>query len=100
MIHTDKMRLLSLNCPKERRFAGQQAKNARIHYEYHAQQHSLAYVGDRLIVSGRITDRYVRRGREFISYRLEVKRSEERRVRKESVSACRSRWSPDIVKKK
>ena len=40
----------------------------------------LAYVGERLVVSGRITDRYVKRGRTYIDYYLEVRTSDGRLV--------------------
>src|SRR3546814_14536918 len=35
-----------------------------------------------------------------LAIQARVKRSEERRVGKECVSTCRSRWSPDHLKKK
>jgi hypothetical protein len=72
MIHVDKMRILEENCLKERRVSGEAAADARVHYEYHATQHSPAYVGETLVVSGRITDKYVKRGRTFLCYHLEV----------------------------
>jgi hypothetical protein len=80
MIHVDKMRILEENCLKERRVSGEKGPDARVHYEYHARQHSPAYVGETLIVSGRITDKYVKRGRTYIDYYLEVKTSDGRMV--------------------
>jgi hypothetical protein len=80
MIHVDKMRILEKNCLKEQRISGQTGPNARVHYEYHATQHSPAYVGETLIVSGEITDRYVKRGRTYIDYRLEVRTADGRLV--------------------
>ena len=80
MIHVDKMRLLEANCSKERRMSGVQAPDARIHYEYHARHHSAAYVGERVIVSGRIADRYEKRGRTYIEYAIEVRTSDGRLV--------------------
>ena len=80
MIHVDKMRILEKNCLKEQRVAGAKGPNARIHYEYHARQHSPAYAGERLIISGRITDRYQKRGRTYIDYELEVRTSDGRLV--------------------
>ena len=87
MIHVDKMRILEANCLKEQRVtAGGRittepgGPDARIHYEYHSRQHSPAYVGERLVVSGRITDKYVKRGRTYIDYYLEVRTSEGRLV--------------------
>ena len=46
MIHVDKMRILEANCDKERRISGAKGPDARVHYEYHAKQHSAAYVGE------------------------------------------------------
>ena len=87
MIHVDKMRILEANCLKERRVSAggrittdAKGPDARIHYEYHSRQHSAAYVGERLIVSGRITDKYVKRGRQYIDYSLEVRTSDGRLV--------------------
>ncbi len=87
MIHVDKMRILEANCLKEQRVsAGGRIStepggpDARIHYEYHSRQHSPAYAGERLIVSGKITDRYVKRGRTYIDYYLEVRTAEGRLV--------------------
>ena len=80
MIHVDKMRILENNCLKEKRVAGDRAPDARIHYEYHARHSSPAYVGERLIVSGRITGKYVKRGRHYIDYFLEVHTSDGRLV--------------------
>lgn len=80
MIHVDKMRLLEKNCLKEQRVSGAKGPHARVHYEYHARHHSPAFVGERLVVSGRITGRYVKRGRTYIDYRLEVRTSDGRLV--------------------
>jgi hypothetical protein len=80
MIHVDKMRLLEKNCLKEQRVAGAKGPHARIHYEYHARHHSPAYVGERLIVSGRIADRYVKRGRTYLQYEMEVRTADGRLV--------------------
>jgi len=80
LIHVDKMRILEKNCLKEQRVAGAKGPNARIHYEYHARHHSAAYAGERLIVSGRITDRYVKRGRTYLDYELMVHTSDGRLI--------------------
>jgi hypothetical protein len=90
MIHVDKMRILEANCTKEQRMkaggrlvSGPKSRDepdARVHYEYHARHHSPAYVGEKLIVSGKITDKYVKRGRTYIDYYLEVKTSDGRLV--------------------
>jgi hypothetical protein len=80
MIHVDKMRILEKNCLKEQRVSGMKGPDARIHYEYHARHHSLGYVGEKFVVTGRITDRYIKRGREYIDYYLEVRTSDGRLV--------------------
>ena len=80
MIHVDKMRILEANCLKERRVSGEKGPDARVHYEYHARQHSPAFVGETLTVSGKITDKYVKRGRTYIDYSLKVKTSDGRLV--------------------
>ena len=71
MIHTDKMRMLEANTA-ERRLSGHYAGDARVHYQYHCHSHSIGYVGERFRVTGHITDKYIRRGRNFIAYHLEV----------------------------
>ena len=72
MIHADKMRILEKNCLQEQRIAGMKGPDARIHYEYHAKYHSAAYVGETLVVSGRIVEKYVKRGGTYLWYYLEV----------------------------
>lgn len=80
MVHADKMRILEVNCPKEARISGMRGPHARIHYEYEARHHSPAYVGEELVVSGRIKDRYTRRGRTYLHYELEVRTADGRLV--------------------
>jgi acyl dehydratase len=74
------MRILEKNCLKEQRVSGMKGPHARVHYEYHARHHSPAYVGETLIVSGKITDKYVKRGRTYINYHLEVRTGDGRLV--------------------
>jgi hypothetical protein len=80
MIHADKMRLLEVNCPKEARLSGVRGPDARVHFEYHARHRSPAYVGEELVVSGRILDRYVKRERVYLLYQMEVHTSDGRLV--------------------
>ena len=80
MIHVDKMRILEANCAKEQRVSGMKGPDARVHYEYHAKHHGPAFVGERLIVSGNIVDKYVKRGRTYLWYYLEVRTSDGRLV--------------------
>ena len=72
MIHVDKMRLLEKNCLKEQRISGMKGPDARIHYEYHAKQHSAAYVEEIMVVTGRIVEKYTKRGRNYLWYYMEV----------------------------
>jgi hypothetical protein len=80
MVHSDKMRVLEVNCPQEARVSGLHHEDARIHYEYHARHHSPAFVGEELVVSGRVADRYARRGRDYLLYELEVRTADGRLV--------------------
>lgn len=80
MIHADKMRLLEENCDEERRMAGIRTDDARIHYEYDAQHHSPAFVGEDLIVTGQILDKYEKRGGEYLYYELRVETSDGRLI--------------------
>lgn len=80
MIHADKMRILEVNCTQERRIAGEHTDDARIHYEYNATQHSPAFVGEELVVNGRIVDKYTRRGGEYLHYELRVETADGRLV--------------------
>ena len=80
MIHVDKMRILEKNCTKEQRVSGMKGPDARVHYEYHAKQHSPAHVGETLVVSGRIVERYMKRGRPYLHYYLEVRTKDGRLV--------------------
>jgi len=74
------MRILEENCTREKRVSGMAGPDARIHYQYHAKHHSPAYVGERVIVTGHIADKYVKRGREYLWYYLEVRTSDGRLV--------------------
>jgi len=65
---------------EERRIAGMKGPDARVHYEYHAKHHSAAFVGDKVVVTGHIVDKYVKRGRPYLWYYLEVKTADGRLV--------------------
>lgn len=80
MIHADKMRLLEVNCPKEARLSGVRGPDARVHFEYHARHRSPAYVGEELVVGGRILERYVKRERVYLHYQMEVHTADGRLV--------------------
>ena len=80
MVHADKMLLLEENCNLERRIAGIKTDDARIHYEYSAQHHSPAFVGEELVVSGRIVEKYRHRGGEYLHYEVKVETADGRLV--------------------
>lgn len=80
MIHADKMRILEENCDKEKRVAGMKGPDARVHYEYHAKHHSALYVGETVVCTGHIVDKYVKRERTYLWYYLEVRTGDGRLV--------------------
>ena len=68
LIHIDKIRLLKQNCP------GGKGPHARIHYQYSATHHAPVPVNERLVASGRVTDRYEKRGRDYLEITIELRR--------------------------
>ena len=80
MVHADKMRMLEANTLQERRISGEHTDDARVHYEYHAQHHSPAFVGDEIVVSGRIVDRFTKRGGEYLHYEMKVETTDGRLI--------------------
>ncbi|MEJ8573013.1 hypothetical protein [Microbaculum marinum] len=70
LIHLDKLRLYNHACPKG---AG---SSARIHYEYDAEVFAPVHVGDRLSVRGEVTERYEKKGRDYVVMTIELKRVE------------------------
>ena len=60
LVHLDKLRLYKLACPQG---AG---PTARVHYEYDATIHAPVPVEVPLRVSGTVTERYEKRGREYV----------------------------------
>jgi hypothetical protein len=67
LVHLDKLRLYRHACP-----LGVGA-NARIHYEYYATNHGSIPLGSRLTVAGRITERYEKRGRQYVVTEIEMR---------------------------
>ncbi len=70
LIHLDKLRLYKHACP------GGTGPTARIHYEYDAEVFAPVYVGDRLVVSGEIKERYTKKGREYVLLEMLLKRAD------------------------
>jgi len=71
-VHADKMKLLDANCLMEQRITGGRGPDWRIHFEHDAESIEPVFVGDTIRVSGRIADRYWKRGREYLLYEIEV----------------------------
>jgi hypothetical protein len=67
LVHMDKIRLLKRNCP------GGRGPDARIHYEYHARHHAAVPVGERLVASGQVAERYEKRGRTYLQIEIELR---------------------------
>ena len=74
MIHLEKLRLYRHACP-----AGT-GPNARVHIEFDATFHAAVRVGERLRVEGRVSDRYVKRGREYMHLDIELRAVSDERL--------------------
>jgi len=68
LIHLDKLRLYNHACP------GGTGPTARIHYEYDAEIFVPVRVGDRLVVSGEVKQRYTKKSREYVLMEMLLKR--------------------------
>ena len=69
LVHLDKLRLYRHGCPKGT------GPDARIHYEYDATIHEVVRAGERLSVTGEVTERYRRRGRDYVGMVIEMRRA-------------------------
>lgn len=67
LVHLDKLKLYKVACP-----AGT-GPTARIHYQYDATLHAPVPVGVPLRVSGEVTDRYLKKGREYVEMRIDLR---------------------------
>lgn len=74
LVHIDKLRLYKVACP-----AGA-GPSARIHYEFDAEIHEPVRVGTRVVSAGKVTSRYVKKGREYIVTDIEMRAAEDRRL--------------------
>ena len=70
LIHLDKLRLYRHACPKGT------GPSARIHFEYDVEVFKPVYAGDRLSVSGVISERYQKKGRDYVVLTMELRRKE------------------------
>lgn len=69
LVHLDKLRLYRHACP------GGPGPSARIHYEFDATIHGPVRAGERLSVRGEVTQRYRRRGRDYVVMEIELRRA-------------------------
>jgi len=68
LIHLDKLRLYRHACPRGT------GPHARVHVEYDATFHDAVHVGDRLRVGGTVSDRYEKRGRDYVHIDMQLTR--------------------------
>jgi hypothetical protein len=69
LVHLDKLRLYRHGCPKGT------GPDARIHYEYDAIIHHEVRAGERLSVTGEVTERYMRKGRDYVIMKIDLRRA-------------------------
>lgn len=74
MIHLEKLRLYRHACP-----AGT-GPTARVHIEYDATFHEAVRVGERLCVQGKVSERYAKRGREYVQLDIELRAASDNRL--------------------
>lgn len=67
LAHIDKIRLINKSCPEG---AG---PHARVHVQFHSRQHRLIPVGETLVASGVVSDRYEKRGRTYLDLEIELR---------------------------
>jgi hypothetical protein len=67
LIHLEKLRLYRHACP-----AGT-GPSARVHVEYDATFYEPVRVGEPLRVGGKVTDRYLKRGRDYVQIDMELR---------------------------
>lgn len=71
LVHLDKLRLYRHACPRG------VGPSARIHYEFDATMHGEIRAGDRLRVSGEVTEAYRKRGRDYVVTSIELRRADD-----------------------
>jgi hypothetical protein len=76
LVHLDKLKLYEAACPKGT------GPTARLHVEFDAEWHAPVPVGIELKVVGRVTERFVKRGRTYVVTEIEMTnaRSNERLI--------------------
>ncbi|HWX48457.1 MAG TPA: hypothetical protein VNZ61_10415 [Roseomonas sp.] len=73
MVHLQKLRLYSHSCP-----AGT-GPNARVHVEFDATCHDVVRAGEKLRATGRVAQRYVKRGRTYVQIEIDLRAVEDDR---------------------
>jgi hypothetical protein len=73
LVHIDKLRLFARECP------GGSGPTARIHYEFRATWSEPIKVGDKVVAVGRVTDRYTRKGRDYVVVEIKLCSAEDGR---------------------
>lgn len=68
LIHLDKLRLYAAACPKGT------GPTARIHYEYDCEIFEPVHPGDVVEVSGEVTDRFTKKGRDYLVMEMKLVR--------------------------
>lgn len=74
LVHIDKLRLYKLACP------GGVGSSARIHYEFDATIHAPVPAGTRIRTSGKVVERYVKKGREYVVTDIEMRTTADDRL--------------------
>lgn len=74
LVHVDKLRLFRHSCPEG------PGPNARIHVEFHSRNHQPVNVGEQLTATGRVSDRYQKRGRTYLEIAVELRSAADRRL--------------------
>ncbi len=74
LVHLDKLRLYRHGCPLGT------GPSARIHYEYDATIHGEVPVGEVLTVVGTVTERYEKRGRDYVVMEIELRAKGDNRL--------------------
>ena len=73
-VHLDKLRLYRHACPKGT------GPHARLHIEFDATYHGPVATGERLTVGGRVTQRYVKREREYVEIEMQLRAAADGRL--------------------
>lgn len=70
LVHLDKLKLYEVACP------GGTGPSARLHVEFDATYHAPVNVGTEIEVTGRVTERFVKRGRTYVITEITMRRAQ------------------------